>query len=121
MLKTEKLGVSLSVACAIHCISLPFLITFFPLLGIDWFHEGIEFFLLGGSFLLAIWILGTDYYKKHKNYEPLLWAALGFIFIMTGHILEKSETIFSFLGGMSLLVAYWRNMKIKHQIKVCEC
>ncbi|TAE75339.1 MAG: MerC domain-containing protein [Bacteroidetes bacterium] len=120
MLKTEKLGISLSVVCAIHCITLPFLITFFPLLGIDWFHESIEFVLLGGSFLLAMWILGTDY-KKHKIVEPLIWACLGFVFIATGHILEQSETIFSFLGGISLLIAYWRNMKVKHQIKACEC
>lgn len=121
MLKTEKLGVSLSVACAIHCITLPFLITFFPLLGVDWFHESIEFFLMGGSFLLAGWILGVDYYKKHKNIEPLLWAFVGFSLIITGHYFEKSAVLFSLLGGTSLLVAYWRNVKIKHQMKVCEC
>jgi hypothetical protein len=61
MRSKEKIGVSLSVACAIHCVSFPFLVTLFPLFGASWFNETLEITLLGGSLVLAVFILSNDY------------------------------------------------------------
>jgi hypothetical protein len=121
MKKKEKLGVGLSMACAIHCMSMPFLVTLFPILGAEWFNETIEIILVGGSILLALWILGNDFFKHHKSYEPLSWAMIGFLIIISGHFIQNFEIWTAFIGGVFLVIAYWRNIKIKHKVKVCEC
>lgn len=119
--KIEKVGFYLSVACAIHCIATPVLITLLPFLGSSFVgNHSWELWFIGGSLMLAGIILFTDY-LKHKNLIPLS-LLLGTLVVKTLEILwlgHKYEFITGSLGAFFIALAYFLNWKYK--AKACDC
>ena len=54
----------------VHCIAMPFLLTSLPYLSKNAISEKSEFFLIGVSAGLAVYLLMKDY-KNHRNSLPL--------------------------------------------------
>lgn len=51
----DKTGATVSWLCAAHCLAMPFLISFLPLLGVSFLaHEGIEYLIVGVSIIIAL-------------------------------------------------------------------
>jgi MerC mercury resistance protein len=117
-----KLGAGLSLACAVHCATLPLLVTFLPLFGIS-FLESHEFELgfLGLSVVLALYVLGRDYQNLHKKNTAILLAISGFSVIILGHYLPEFESFLAVIGGLVLFGAYLVNWRLNRQVKVCKC
>jgi hypothetical protein len=117
-----KLGAGLSLACAVHCATLPLLVTFLPLLGIGFLesHE-FELGLLGLSIILALYVLGRDYQYLHKKNTAILLAISGFSVIVLGHCLPEVESFLAVIGGLALFGAYLVNWRLNRQVKVCKC
>ncbi|MCU0445249.1 MAG: MerC domain-containing protein [Microscillaceae bacterium] len=117
-----KLGAGLSLACAIHCATLPLFVTFLPLMGASFLENPIfELGLMGASVLLALYVLGRDYQYLHKKNTALLLALSGFGVIVLGHWWHEVETLFAVLGGLVLVGAYWVNWRLSRQVKMCKC
>ena len=82
--KLDRLGMFVSIACAIHCMLLPFL-TIFSTLGVVsmiqsfWFEWGIVVLAI----IIACKALGSGI-RIHKNSLPLILAVLGFACIGIG-------------------------------------
>jgi MerC mercury resistance protein len=118
--RLERIGFWLSVACAIHCLAMPVILTLLPFLGGTLLadHE-TEHWFLGISWLLAGFLLWQDY-RKHKVSIPLF--LLGFSvatkFIQELILGENFETIIAPIGGILIAVAYYLNWKYKAQ---CTC
>lgn len=80
----DRLGIFMSMACAIHCMLLPFL-TLFSTLGVlsiiqsPRFEWGIVALTVG----IASWSLGKGI-RVHRNSLPLILAVLGFTCIGIG-------------------------------------
>lgn len=118
--RLEKVGFWLSVACAIHCLAMPVLITLLPFIGGSFLadHE-TEFYVLGSSWLLAGILLYNDY-RKHKTILPLSLLAgsvatkLLEVFVLG----EASEVYMAPIGGLLIAVAYYFNWKHK---AACAC
>jgi hypothetical protein len=117
-----KLGAGLSLACAVHCATLPLLVTFLPLMGISFLesHE-FELGLLGLSIVLALYVLGRDYQYLHKKNTAILLAISGFSVIVLGHYLPEVESLLAVIGGLVLFGAYLVNWRLNRQVKVCKC
>ena len=116
----EKLGLFLSFACAIHCLAMPFLFFFAPyFIGTYAFSPVVEWALVASSFLLAAYLLITDY-LQHRKLRPLVFLGIGFVIklvdIMIGQ--QADEWIFGSLLGFSVAYAYWVNYKHK---SACTC
>lgn len=116
----DKVGASLSFACAIHCAITPLLLTFLPLWGLSFLasHE-LEFALIGLSLVLAIYVLWKDYKKVHHKLLPILLAVLGFTLIFSGHIFHSIEILFAVSGGILVTTAYFFNWRITERTKAC--
>lgn len=106
----EKLGLFLSFACAIHCLAMPFVLFFAPI---------VEWILVVSSFALAAYLLIADY-LLHRNVWPLVFLGIGlFIKLIDIFIGQQSvEWIFGSLLGVSVAYAYWINFKHK---SACTC
>lgn len=119
--KIEKAGFYLSIACAIHCVATPVLITLLPFLGSTFVgNHDWEIWFIGGSLVLAGIILVNDY-LKHKNLIPLL-LLLGTVLVKTFEILwsgHRYEFITGSLGAVFIASAYFLNWKYK--AKACNC
>lgn len=108
----DKVGISASVACAIHCALLPIVFTLLPIIGLEFLaNPAIELGMIALSLSLAIFaLLGA--YKKHRKSMPFVILMLGFAFIALGHLLAGLESIFIPLGGLLIAIAHFINLKL---------
>ncbi len=109
-------GMTASLLCAIHCLSLPILLTFTSL-GIFTFLENpwFEFMMFSIALCIASTSLLTDYFKYHRNFVPLKWALLGFLLIGIGFVWvsEFWEPFFSGIGGLLVAISHVLNWRIR--------
>lgn len=120
-MKLEKLGLSLSLICAIHCVSLPLLLTLAPLVGQSfWADPVVENTLLVSSVFIAAYTLGKDYISIHKRASALFTAAFGFgIILITKTLLPANyEPVMMAIGGGVTAWAYYLNWKLR-RLTVC--
>lgn len=118
--KLEKIGVSLTLICAIHCIATPILLFLLPMSGSKFanlhaYENPIIFF----SFLLAFYILFMDY-KMHKNPTPLILIGMAsFIKIVEffGNF-HSFELVVSLFIAILVTVSYYINWKHRSR---CHC
>lgn len=108
----DRLGITASLACALHCAALPLVITFLPLLGLEFLANiWVEVFMISLSLFIGVYALGTSY-PKHKKKMPLFLLILGFLCIGTGHfVFEALEAVLVPIGGLIIAAAHWRNWK----------
>lgn len=119
-LPIEQFGMFLSLLCAIHCLSLPLLLFFAPYFASSFaFDQSIEWSLVASSFLLASYLLYSDF-RKHRQIQPLI-LLLAAIFSKLVEILLHNNSI-NWLFGLSLGVfislAYYINYRHK---STCRC
>jgi hypothetical protein len=120
LLPAEKVGVFLSLLCAIHCLTLPLILFAAPYLASSFaFSPLMEWILVIVSFVMALILLWQDY-SKHKKPMPLFFLALAVAVKLVDTLLEiKSiEWIFGLSLGVFITLAYWFNYKHK---TACTC
>lgn len=119
-LTVEKLGIFLSISCAIHCLTLPIFLFFAPYLASSFaFSSNLEWILVVSSFLLAAIILVLDF-RKHRQPLPLYFLGLGIIIKFVDLFLadQSYAWLFGILLGLVISIAYWFNYTHK---KTCTC
>jgi len=119
-LAIEKLGVLLSIVCAIHCLSLPIFLFFAPYLASSFaFSSNLEWILVISSFLLAAIILVLDF-RKHRQPLPLYFLGIGILIKLVDIFVANHSYawLFGILLGAVISLAYWVNYKHK---KSCTC
>lgn len=119
-LPIERIGLFLSIICAIHCLSLPIFLFFAPYIASTFaFNESVEWGLVISSFVLASYLLYNDY-KKHKQFQPLILlgaAILSKLAEISLHI-SSLNWVFGLSLGVFVALAYWFNYKHK---STCRC
>ena len=79
--RRDWLGIIASVACAIHCAIMPFIVSYLPALGLgfladEFFHKVMVFVCF--TIALYAFIPGL---KRHKKLTPVLFGVFGLMFI----------------------------------------
>ncbi|MCX2430295.1 MerC domain-containing protein [Pedobacter sp. GR22-10] len=111
----DKLGITASTACAIHCALLPFILTLLPLWGLEFLaHPIIEISMILFSMVLGIWSLSKSYRNTHRRKLPIIILIMGFIFIFTGHFagIDVLEPILIPAGGFAIAFAHFLNIRL---------
>jgi hypothetical protein len=120
LLPAEKLGVFLSLLCAIHCLALPILFFAAPYLASSFaFSVKMEWILVIISFGMALFLLFQDF-RKHRKPMPLYFLAFGVLIKVVDAMvgLKSIEWIFGLSLGIFITLAYWFNYKHK---TACTC
>jgi len=120
LLAIEKVGVLLSIACAVHCLSLPIFLFFAPYLASSFaFSYNLEWILVISSFLLAAIVLVLDF-RKHRQPLPLYFLGIGILIKLVDIFVANHSYawLFGILLGVVISLAYWVNYKHK---KSCTC
>lgn len=81
----DRIGLSASLLCAIHCLAAPFLLLLLPAAGSIWAHPAVHWVLALLVVPLAIWVLYNGY-RKHRNRLTLVAATAGAMLILAGLI-----------------------------------
>lgn len=115
--RLDQLGMTASIACAIHCAALPLVVTVLPLVGLEFLANiWVEITMICLSLMIGAWSLISTY-SKHGNLAPLFVLLTGFVLIATGHfVFERIEPILVPLGGFTIAAAHYINWKLN---RVC--
>ncbi|KLT66586.1 MerC domain-containing protein [Pedobacter sp. BMA] len=111
----DKLGITASTLCAVHCAALPFVMTVLPLWGLDFLaNDAVEITMIALSLVLGIWSLARGYRSQHHSIRPLFILICGFILIASGHFLPVAhfEAILIPLGGITIAAAHFTNLRM---------
>ncbi|HLU99845.1 MAG TPA: MerC domain-containing protein [Acidobacteriota bacterium] len=122
----DRLAVSLSVICALHCIVLPFALLLLPLLGStvavdDGFHRFMLWLILPSSIIAVS--LGC---RRHKDIWVFFAGLSGLaVLVLTafyGHNLfgELGERLVTLFGTLVLFVGHLRNYSICRREDCCH-
>ncbi|MEQ7800474.1 MerC domain-containing protein [Pedobacter sp. ASV1-7] len=108
----DQLGITASVACAIHCAALPFIITTLPLWGLEFLaHSWVELSMICLSLVIGICSLSTSF-PKHEKVLPIMVLVTGFGFIAIGHYAFHSlEAVLIPISGFTIAAAHYLNWK----------
>ena len=108
----DKVGMSASVACAIHCALLPIVLTLLPIVGLEFLaNPALELSMIVLSLGLASIALSSAY-KKHRKALPFVILMLGFSFIALGHLIAGMESYLIPVGGLLIAIAHYINLKL---------
>jgi len=113
----DKTGAAISWLCAVHCLAMPFLISFLPLFGISFLAgEEIEYVFIGFSFAVALTSLLPAYFRQHRKIRTLLLFITGICFVILADILfEESiagKLLFVLAGAICITSAHFINRRL---------
>ena len=131
----DRIGMTLSMACAIHCLAMPLLLPLIPLLaGSFWVGETTELVIVIITLLIAVPTLLRGYLKHRKLTVPAM-LALGLLLLALrpgafhyghahghwhGHQEELLHFVFAALAGFSLAIGHWVNLKLCKSCPSCK-
>jgi len=122
----DRIAISLSCLCVIHCIAFPIVASLIPVFATTlhhghaihefWFHQFILIFILPFS-IFAI-IIG---YQRHKQILPVIVTTIGLLVLVatalfagtliSNHIIpHQSETLLTLIGGIIHAIGHTMNL-----------
>lgn len=106
------LSMSASLLCAIHCISLPFLLSA-GALGLTQFITNplIEFSLIAISILFGFTVIRKGFSIHGKLHIVFLFIASSSFLILFGVIFHNHESLIGSLGGIGLAISLLLNWR----------
>lgn len=91
----DALGITASLACAIHCALLPLFLTSLPLFGINIIHnQPFEYGMISLSFFVGAYSLYHGYKEHHHSFTPLIIFSLGMMFLFAKQKWHQHEVFF---------------------------
>ncbi len=123
---TDKFAISLSLACAIHCLVTPILLIALPsltVLGLDdeAFHKAMVIIVVPTS-VLSLFI-GC---KKHKHYQLYFYSFTGLALLILALFLhdtfmgEYGEKIATLIGAGLIAYSHYRNFRLCNVHENCQ-
>ena len=120
----DKLGIVLSGACVIHCLAMPILFLFFPVVTSKFLPEEDMTHAIFLGFILGIaGVAFVTGYRKHRNYRPIIWMLFGITLIVYSTYVAHDqmghywEPIIAIIGSLGLIRAHQLNHV---SCKTCE-
>lgn len=116
---TSKWGAFLALACAVHCIAMPFVATLLPVLGLQFLEStAFELSIVGLGLGFGAYSVGKGYLRVHRNKNILGLFAIGAAVMLTG-ILGAEEPLEIWLvvvGAIAVGAAQWINVRHSHSV-----
>lgn len=109
----DALGISTSLACAIHCAILPLFTSALPLFGINIIHNiAFEAGMVALAFAIGSWSFYHGYTRHHHNKLPFLMFTAGLILLVLKLFVIHYET-WLLIPAVSLIAgAHYLNYRL---------
>ena len=121
----DRLGIVLSLLCAIHCVLTPLIILSLPImaryyLGNSFFHLALALMIIPvGVFAFVVG------YRHHRKFQVLLLGIPGLIFIsFVPYAVHQmgiplNEPLLMVVGSSLLISAHWINQRAHQSCRKC--
>ncbi len=117
----DRIGITATSLCALHCILLPVLLPALPLLGLSFLadHAWEHVFLIMTAVLGTI-ALFSGFKKYHRRFYPFYLLFLGVAIYWVKHDFSESlEPLFIIAGASLIVAAHVINLKLCNSCKQC--
>ncbi|GAL77445.1 MerC domain-containing protein [Algibacter lectus] len=111
----DIIAFSSSLICAVHCATIPLILSFSSLGSLHFLGNPIiEWTFIAFGIVFVLVSLWPSYKKTHFKLKPLLYALLGFSFILLGRLdLNEFWEVSNTVAGASLVsLAHYFNWKL---------
>jgi hypothetical protein len=124
----DRLGISASFLCAIHCAAVPLVLTILPLAGAHVLLDGsFELVMIVISATVGIVSLGSSY-RVHRRLNPLLMMSAGATILIANfmghdghsHAAETLHPYIAVVAGLMIATAHRINMRLCASCETCE-
>lgn len=120
----DRVGMTASFLCAIHCAAMPLLVGLLPLIGLGLLaEEGAEWTLVGFSIALGLFSLLPGYFRKHRRSNALIVFTAGVALILTGRIFCEENSGLELpavvAGALFIAAAHLINRKLCRSCPLC--
>ena len=122
----DKTAITLSFACAIHCLALPFIIVMLPSLAtFNLEDEVFHLWMVVAVIPISLYALAMGC-KKHKKVAVMMLGIVGLVILIAttwlGHDVlgETGEKVFSVLGAVIIALGHMRNFQLCRKSD-CQC
>lgn len=110
----DRIGISTSILCVLHCLLTPLLVIFLPLAGSvlteGWFHFAIVIVAVPVAFI-ALW----RGYRRHHQSPVLWWGSIGVAAMSLALAINRHnstlESALMIIAGTSLSYAHFLNLR----------
>ncbi|AKE52037.1 MerC domain-containing protein [Kangiella geojedonensis] len=123
---SDKIAISLSLACAVHCLITPFLLVAMPSLAVlglgdELFHKTMAILVIPTSIISL-----TIGCKTHKKYRLLMLSFIGLTLLISALMLHENlgeigEKLLTVIGAAFISYSHYSNFKLCQAIKHCPC
>ncbi len=124
---TDQLAIGLSLACAAHCVAIPFLLLLVPSMAIlPLGGEIVHFWLVVAVIPSSVYAL-TMGCKRHKYYRLLGLGAVGLSLLVLALVLgedrigELGEKGLTLLGAGCIAAGHWLNYRLCRSQDEANC
>lgn len=108
----DKVGVTTSLVCAVHCLALPLLLTSLPILGIDLVDNiAFEIFMIALAFVVGIIALIKGR-KEYDSYLPIVLFVIGIGCLILKEVFHEWHTLLLIPAVAFILLAHYANYKM---------
>jgi hypothetical protein len=120
----DRVGMTLSFVCVLHCMALPFIFLMIPTLSemieTEKFHIIMVF-----SVTATAGISFIPGYLRHKDTNLMWLVFVGLLFVVGGIVLghelgELFERVITSIGSILLMVSHYKNLKHKSCCHPCN-
>ena len=126
----DKVGITASLICAIHCSLLPILVVIFPIFSLSLFAtETFEWIFLLISLCLCIVSLCFGF-KKHKSFKAFSFAGMGFALLVIARMFNDHHkhkeiefdtfNIILLVGGLLVATSHYINNLLCKKCSICS-
>lgn len=106
----DALGITTSIACAIHCALLPLVVTSLPLFGINIIdNAAFEYGMIALAFVIGVYSLWHGYKKHHHSKKPILIFSLGIALLFAKQIWHEYQIWFLIPAVILIIVGHVKN------------
>jgi MerC mercury resistance protein len=108
----DALGITASIACAIHCAVLPLLLSSLPFFGINIINNTtFEFFMIFLALAIGLYSLIHGYKKHHHNILPIILFSCGISLLFLKQLFHTYFLLFLIPAVILIVSAHWLNYK----------
>lgn len=123
---SDKTAISLSIICALHCLTLPSLLVLLPsLTALNLADEVVHLWMLAAVIPISIYAL-TMGCRKHKRLGIVALGLAGITTLIAAALLghdvlgETGEKIIVTTGAFIIAISHWQNHQLCRRLD-CEC
>jgi len=108
----DALGITTSVACAIHCAILPFFFSVLPLFGVNIIHNlAFETGMVVLAFAIGAYSLFHGFKKHHHSILPLVLFVAGILLLVLKLFFIHYETWLLIPAVAFIVIAHFLNYR----------